>query len=221
MCSILDDLDVEYNPGSKARLLSQLNNHLIEQIRVDKNVVLIIDEAQNLTPSVLEEVRMLSNLETDNEKLLQIIFLGQPELKKKLALNKLEQLRQRIAVFYHLSPLDFEDTKKYILHRLKVAGAPKREYFTDEAICRVYAFTKGVPRMINQICDSALLSGFIDGKNAIDAAIIEEVIQESPTMQIKNQSKEIIDKLDQIELEDLNKGITGFDFPESSPQFSS
>jgi len=220
LCSILDDLDVEYKSGSKARLLSQLNNHLIEQIRNDRNVVLIIDEAQNLTPSVLEEVRMLSNLETDNEKLIQIIFLGQPELKKKLALNKLEQLRQRIAVFYHLSSLDFEDTKKYIHHRLKVAGDPKREYFTDEAISRVYAFTKGVPRMINQICDSALLSGFIDGKNAIDAAIIEEVIHDSPTMQIKNQSMKIIDKMDQMELKDLNKGIAGFDFPESSPQFS-
>jgi general secretion pathway protein A len=182
MC-ILEDLEIEFTSGSKAKLLSQLNTYLISQIRQDNNVVVIIDEAQNLTPGVMEDVRMLSNLETEHEKLLQIIFIGQPELKKKLALPRLEQLRQRVAVYYHLKPLDIEDVKKYIRHRLKVASNNgKREYFTEAAFQRIFDFSKGVPRLINQICDSALLTGFLNEKETIDVDILEEVIAESPMM---------------------------------------
>lgn len=184
LCTILEDLGVEYAPGSKAQLLSQLNAYLIEQLRNDHNVVVIIDEAQNLKPAVLEEVRMLSNLETENEKLVQIIFLGQPELKKKLALPRLEQLRQRIAVFYHLTPLQEEDAKKYILHRLKIASKSNRKYFTEEALTLVCQFSNGVPRLINQICDSALLNGFIYEKETIDHKLMQEVIHEAPASQI-------------------------------------
>lgn len=184
LCTILEDLGVEYRPGSKAQLLSRLNAYLIEQLRDDHNVVVIIDEAQNLKPAVLEEVRMLSNLETENEKLIQIIFLGQPELKKKLALPRLEQLRQRIAVFYHLTPLSEEDAKKYILHRLKIASKSDRQYFTDKALDIVCQFSKGVPRLINQICDSALLNGFIYEKEVIDHKLMQEVVLESPSSQI-------------------------------------
>jgi general secretion pathway protein A len=147
-------------------------------------VVLIIDEAQNLKPSVLEEIRMLSNLETESEKLLQIIFLGQPELKKKLALPKLEQLRQRIAVFYHLKPLTTAETKEYIIHRLKIASESHRTYFTEGALDMVCHFAKGVPRLINQVCDSALLSGYIFEVETIDEKIVKEVVQESPMIQI-------------------------------------
>ncbi len=187
LATILEELDVEYVPGSKSKLLSQLNQYLIEQLRYDNNVVLIIDEAQNLKPSVLEEVRMLSNLETENEKLIQIIFLGQPELKKKLALPKLEQLRQRIAVFFHLTPLAEQETKDYIVHRLKVASQSDRLYFTEGALNMVYKFSKGVPRIINQICDSALLSGFIYENLIIDEKTINEVINESPMIQIETE----------------------------------
>ncbi|OGX28979.1 MAG: hypothetical protein A2705_00650 [Omnitrophica WOR_2 bacterium RIFCSPHIGHO2_01_FULL_52_10] len=190
LCTILEDLDVEYTRGSKAQLISQLNGYLIEQLRNGHNVVVIIDEAQNLTPAVLEEVRMLSNLETENEKLIQIIFLGQPELKKKLALPQLEQLRQRIAVFYHLTPLSEEDAKKYILHRLKIASKSSRQYFTDQALDIVYQFSKGVPRMINQICDSALLNGFIYEREMIDQKLMEEVVKESPANQIMAAPKD-------------------------------
>lgn len=199
LCTILEDLEIEYTPGSKARLISQLNHYLIEQLRNDHNVVLIIDEAQNLTPSVLEEVRMLSNLETENEKLIQILFLGQPELKKKLALNRLEQLRQRIAVFFHLSPLSHEDTRNYILHRLKIASESDREFFTKEAIEMVYAFSRGIPRLINQACDSALLSGYIYGTKVIDQRIMEEVIHEAPTSQLAPKPKKAIKKIDETE----------------------
>lgn len=184
LTTILEDFEVEYTPGSKAKLHMQLNEFLIEQLRRNFNVILIIDEAQNLTPSVLEEVRMLSNLETEAEKLIQIIFLGQPELKKKLALPRLEQLRQRIAFYYQLTPLNREDSIAYVHHRLKIAGGNGRAYFTDEALNMVYEFSKGVPRLINQICDSALLSGYIYEKPQIDAELLNEVIGESPVSQI-------------------------------------
>lgn len=190
LCSILDDLNIEYTPGSKAQLLSQLNVYLIQQLRNDNNVVVIIDEAQNLKPAVLEEVRMLSNLETENEKLVQIILLGQPELKQKLALPQLEQLRQRIAVFYHLTPLTQEDAIKYILHRLRVASSSDKKYFTDEALGLIYQSSKGVPRLINQLCDSALLNGFIYEKEVVDLDLMQEVVKESPSSQIVVTPKE-------------------------------
>ena len=200
LMTILEDLDVEFVSGSKAKLLSQLNHYLIEQLRNDNNVVLIIDEAQNLKPNVLEEVRMLSNLETENEKLIQIIFLGQPELKKKLALPQLEQLRQRISIFYHLNPLNEGETRQYVLHRLKIASGSDRKYFTDGALDYVWSFSKGVPRLINQICDSALLNGFIYEKEIIDEALMKEVVSESPMTQITSQNK-ISDKIAELEEE--------------------
>lgn len=199
LCTVLEDLDVPYTPGSKAKLLSQLNQYLIEQLRQDKNVVLIIDEAQNLSPSVLEEVRMLSNLETESEKLIQIVFLGQPELKQKLALPRLEQLRQRIAVFYHLVPLTLEETREYVRHRLKVASGSNTEFFTAEAIDLVYEYAHGVPRLINQICDSALLTGYIYGTKLVDAKIMREVIEESPMTQITSAHKKAAKKSDLFE----------------------
>jgi len=197
LMTILDDFEVEYKSGSKSKLHSQLNQYLIEQLRNDNNVVLIIDEAQNLTPSVLEEIRMLSNLETENEKLIQIIFLGQPELKKKLALSRLEQLRQRIAVYYELKPLNEEDTRKYVYHRLKVASGTDRKYFTDEAMNLIYKFSQGVPRLVNQICDSALLSGYIYELEQVDEKILIEVIGESPMTQISlpNEPKSQLDDI--------------------------
>jgi len=188
LTSILDDLEVDYTSGSKARLLNKLNEYLITQLRMDYNVVLIIDEAQNLSPSVLEEVRMLSNLETEQEKLIQIILLGQPELKRKLALPSLEQLRQRISVFFYLTPLDKKDTLAYIEHRLKIASQSDRKYFTDKALDLVYEYSNGVPRLINQICDSALLTAYISEFEQISSRTVREVIGESPMRQITKVS---------------------------------
>ena len=207
LSTILEDLEVEHTPGSKSRLLSQLNHYLIEQLRNNKNVVLIIDEAQNLSPSVLEEVRMLSNLETENEKLIQIIFLGQPELKKKLGLPSLEQLRQRIAVFFHLTPLDFGDMCKYIKHRLHVASSSERQYFTEGALRLIYDFSRGVPRLTNQICDSALLSGYIYSADIVDEKIMREVIQESPMTQIAASAHTAMKKMDIAEEEKNKTGL--------------
>jgi len=181
LLTLLEDLEVEFQPGFyKAKLLSCLNEYLLAQVHQGRNVVLIIDEAQNLKPAVLEEVRMFSNLETETEKLIQIVLIGQPELKQKLALARLEQLRQRVAIYFHLSPLSFEEMQEYISYRLKVASQSNREYFTLEALQLVYQFSKGVPRLVNQICDFALLTGYVDGLRIIDEHIMQEVIGESP-----------------------------------------
>lgn len=195
LMTILEEFEVEYSSGSKSKLLSQLNNYLITQLERNNNVVLIIDEAQNLKPSVLEEIRMLSNLETETEKLIQIILLGQPELKQKLALNSLEQLRQRVSVYFHLSPLNREEAKDYVRYRLKVASGSDREYFTEEALNLVCQFSKGVPRLINQVCDNALLTGYVEEVEVIDERIIGEVIQESPVHQLVGLKKKIYESV--------------------------
>ncbi|MDE1920636.1 MAG: AAA family ATPase [Candidatus Omnitrophica bacterium] len=193
LMAILDDLEIEYKPGPKARLLSQFTEYLIRQLKNRTNVVLIIDEAQNLKPSVLEEVRMLSNLETESEKLIQIILIGQPELQKKLALAQLEQLRQRVAVYYHLRPLDQQETRNYILHRLRVASGSGQQYFTDGAIDLIYRFSLGVPRIINHVCDQSLLSGYIDEKKTIDEQMVQQVIQDSPMVRLASGKKSSLD----------------------------
>jgi general secretion pathway protein A len=143
------------------------------------NAVLIIDEAQNLKPNQLEEIRLLSNLETDKDKLLQIVLLGQPELKFKLNLERLVQLQQRVAVRYHIKPLEKSELKNYIDHRLKVAGSGlDRIHFTDEVIEIIYNFSRGTPRLVNVLCDRCLLAGFNAQTNMIDRKIIQAAIEE-------------------------------------------
>jgi len=178
IAEILDEFEVDYKPGTKQKLLSQLNAYLIKQLANDVNIVLIIDEAQNLTNSVLEEVRMLSNLETEKEKLIQIILLGQPQLRAKLENVRLEQFKQRIAVYYHIYSLNQQETREYIEHRLKLASSNGIDIFSPEAIDLIYANSKGIPRLINLICDSALLSGYIGNIQKIDEGIINEVVKE-------------------------------------------
>jgi len=179
LATILDEFEIEYKSGSKQKLLSLLNQYLIKQLAQDMNIVLIIDEAQNLTPSVLEEVRMLSNLETEKEKLIQIILMGQPQLKAKLENPKLEQFKQRIAVYYHLESLSKDETQEYISHRLKLASSNGTlEIFDKTAIDLIYAYSRGVPRLINLVCDSALLSGYVLDTKQITEKIIADVIKE-------------------------------------------
>ena len=177
---ILEDLGVPYKPGPKEKLLVQLNEYLLQQMSENRNTVLIIDESQNLSPACLEEVRMLSNLETEKEKLIQIVLVGQPELRMKLELTRLAQLRQRIAIQYHLSPLNEEDTKKYVLHRLNTAKVNGRDYtdlFDTEALATVYLYSRGIPRMINNICDHALLAGFVSEAKNINQSLALEAVE--------------------------------------------
>lgn len=180
---VLDELEIPYRPGTtKAQLINKLNEYLIDQLRDDCNVVLLIDEAQNLKPSVLEEVRMLSNLETETEKLIQIILMGQPELKSKLWLKELTQLRQRVTLHYHLGPLDEQDTEAYVKHRMHVAGANGTPIFLPEALDQVFERTHGVPRLVNGLCDRALLTAYVQESKTITTAIIDEVAAELPAL---------------------------------------
>lgn len=177
---ILENLGIAFNGRTAPNLLSRLKKFLIEQSSLDFNVVLIIDEAQNLSCKKLEEVRMLSNLETENKKMMQIILTGQPELKDKLELKELAPLRQRICVHYHILPLSKIDTEKYIQHRLRVVSinANTQIEFTKEAIDEVYDYSQGIPRMINKICNNALLIGYVIETRQITAQLIKEAIEE-------------------------------------------
>ena len=179
----LDELELPFDSrATKRALISRLNEFLVDQMRTDTNVVLLIDEAQNLKPSVLEEVRMLSNLETETEKLIQIILMGQPELRTKLWLKELTQLRQRVTLHYHLTPLNESETATYIAHRLHVAGTNGAPIFSSDALAKVFRYTQGVPRLINGMCDRALLTGYVNETNSIGPAIIDEVVRELPAL---------------------------------------
>jgi general secretion pathway protein A len=178
IAQILEEFEVSYQPGTKQKLLSQLDSYLIKQMANNINTVLIIDEAQNLSSKVLEEVRMLSNLETEKEKLIQIILIGQPQLKAKLEHAKLEQFKQRISVFYHLHALSPSETQEYINFRLKLAGYYANDIFTPDALNLIHSHSRGIPRIINIVCDSALLSGYIMNNKIITREIIVEVIKE-------------------------------------------
>jgi len=179
----LEELEIPHKPGeTKASLINRLNAFLVEQLRCDTNVVLLVDEAQNLTASVLEEVRMLSNLETETEKLIQIILMGQPELRAKLWLKTLTQLRQRVSLHYHLSALDASETAAYVAHRLHVAGANGAPIFDSSILPRIFEETQGVPRLINALCDRALLTGYVNETKRISPSIVEEVVRELPSL---------------------------------------
>ncbi|MBU2541271.1 MAG: AAA family ATPase [Candidatus Omnitrophica bacterium] len=178
IAQILEELEIDFKSGSKQKLLSQLNAYLIKQLSNDINVVLIIDEAQNLTPKVLEEVRMLSNLETETDKMIQIILIGQPQLRTKLEHPRLEQFKQRISVYYHLEALDKNEAQDYIRHRLKVASSNGVDIFSQGALDSIYTYSKGVPRLINLVCDSALLSGYVYEMKTITKKFIDESIKE-------------------------------------------
>jgi general secretion pathway protein A len=176
--AILEDYGIIVKGRSKVSMLRQLNSFLIEELSRGNNVVLIIDEAQNLKTSILEEIRMLSNLETDKEKLFQIILVGQPELRNKLNSPELKQLRQRISVRFHITPLESDEIEKYIYHRLTVAGSTGRIAFLPEAIDCIYRFSGGIPRIINTVCDKSLLAAYVAEARDITLPIVENSIQE-------------------------------------------
>lgn len=181
--AIVKDFGINIKPKNNSRLglVWELNRFLLRETESGNNIVLIIDESQNLKPHMLEQVRLLSNLETEKEKLLQVILVGQPELNRRLNLYDLRQLRQRIMVRYHISPLENDEIMQYIKHRLKVADARKDLEFTDEAVGAISKFSSGTPRLINMICDRALLAGFVAETARIDADIIKKCIEEFDT----------------------------------------
>jgi general secretion pathway protein A len=174
---VLQDWGVKSTAASHAQRLFELNEFLIDQHRKGGSPLLVIDEAQNLSVQTLEAVRMLSNFETTNQKLMQILLVGQPELRVKLDLPELRQLKQRIGLRCHIAPLSAEETRLYIRHRLRIAGAIDAGIFTDGAIQKIADYSGGTPRVINIVCDHCLLSGFADSKKRIDAGTVGEAIE--------------------------------------------
>ncbi len=165
--SIMKELEEETKARSKNDLLDKMNDILLERIDRGREIVVIIDEAQNLSFEVMEMLRMLSNLETYDQKLLQIILMGQPELTMKLKEKRLRQFRQRVLVYYDLKPLDTNEIALYIQHRLILAGGNGYIRFTPRAVRKIAKGSKGIPRIINNICDKSLLSAFIRNGNEV------------------------------------------------------
>jgi general secretion pathway protein A len=178
---ILNDLGIDSAGKNKFSLIESLNRFLLHENGLGNNVAVMIDEAQNLTVRQLEQIRLLSNLETGKHKLLQIILVGQPELLVKLKLPSLRQLNQRIGVRFHILPLEKNDIKKYITHRLRIASVnPSRPHlsFSNEAMDAIFELSQGTPRIVNLICDRALLAGFAAETRSITAAQIRQAAQE-------------------------------------------
>lgn len=202
---ICEEFHLPTKDCAEAELLSSLNDFLLESLRNNKNIVLIIDEAQNLSIPTLEKIRMLSNLETEKEKLLQIILLGQSELKDLLNTPETEQIRQRIHVWFHLKALNENEVRHYIDYRLKIAGNKLGVIFSEEALNKIYAYSKGIPRIVNTICDNSLLIAFVRGIKTVDKSILEEVAKDlgyavspkqKPVLNWKQeQSQKVIEKI--------------------------
>jgi general secretion pathway protein A len=179
--TIMIDFGLDPADRSKPLLLRDLSQYLVDQRIAGRLVLLVIDEAQNLGLPALEELRMLSNLETEKSKLLQIVLVGQPNLRDKLAAPELEQLRQRITVSYHLPPLDAEETWRYINHRLGRAALGTPMAFPRGATNLIHARSRGVPRIINVICDATLVFGYAEERQTFDEPLITDVLAELET----------------------------------------
>lgn len=177
--AIMKDFGMRMKDKNRLSFIGDFNAFLLAEARAGNNVLLIIDEAQNLKPRQLEQIRLLSNLETEKDKLLQIVLVGQPQLNNRLALYELRQIRQRIMVRYHIAPLEKEEIRDYIYHRLRVASTGGRRIeFSDEAIQEIANFSGGTPRLINIICDRALLAGFVVETYNIDLNLINKCLGE-------------------------------------------
>src|SRR6187402_499415 len=175
----------------KAELISTLNSFLIEQYAAGRKVLLIIDEAQNLSLKVLEEIRMLSGIEATKEKVLRIILAGQPELNEKLDSPELVQLTQRIRLRFHLGTLSREDLRSYIRHRLDIAGADGREIFAEDTYPEIFRYTGGVPRLVNTLCDTAMMAAFNEDRDFVTAADIASAVDELQWMEFASRTMAI------------------------------
>lgn len=176
--TIMIDFGLDPAGHSKPLILRDLAQYLVDQRLAGRLVLLVIDEAQNLSLAALEELRMLSNLETEKSKLMQIVLVGQPNLRDKLASPELEQLRQRITVSYHLTALDADETAKYINHRLRRASAGAPLEFPRDVTDVIHTRSRGVPRLINVICDAALVFGYAEERRQVDRALMRDVLGE-------------------------------------------
>lgn len=178
MKAIATEFGLDVKGMDRLDTVAAIGQFLLKQVAAGRESVLIIDEAQNLTEDLLEQVRLLSNIETDDRKLLQILLLGQPELRERLNNPALRQLRQRITVRYHLKPLTRFEVSQYIQHRLELAGAKGIPYFSQPALWRIYWYSGGIPRLVNAVCDKALLAGFVERSERIGLRAVQRAIRE-------------------------------------------
>lgn len=179
LSTVCDELHIPYPAGARSikAFMDRINKRLLESHRKGRKTVLIIDEAQNLETDVLEQLRLLTNLETSERKLLQIILVGQPELLDRLACQELRQFSQRVVARYHLTHLDSRELADYVQHRLTVAGV-RRKLFPANVMDRLYRLSRGIPRVANVICDRALLGAYVEGVDAVDRAILDRASRE-------------------------------------------
>jgi general secretion pathway protein A len=178
MKAIATEFGLNVKQFDRLETIAAISEFLLKQTEQKRETVLIIDEAQNLTEELLEQVRLLSNIETDDRKLLQIILMGQPELRDRLNSHRLRQLRQRITVRYHLAPLTRFELGQYVQHRLAVSGARGAPYFTRPALWRIFRYSGGIPRLVNAVCDKALLAGFVEQSDRINFRLVGRAIRE-------------------------------------------
>lgn len=175
---MMADFGIPGDSKSKSQILLRLYNWLLDRYRAGETAVLIVDEAQNLSAEVLEEIRMLTNLETFTEKLLQIVLVGQPELEQKLKQPELRQLRQRLTLRAKTHPLTLEETRAYVQQRLRIAGSNGQPIFDPEAVTAVHRYSQGIPRVINLVCEHCLVSGFVDQLKIINTPVVDAVARD-------------------------------------------
>jgi len=175
---VMNDFGIPCESGMKSQVLLKLNEWLLERYQAGERAVLVVDEAQNLSPQMLEEIRLLTNLETSTEKLLQIVLAGQPELEKKLNQPQLRQLRQRITLRAKTLPLSQEQTRGYVQERLRIAGAEGPDIFSPEAIEAVHKYARGIPRVTNLLSEQALIAAFADHLNPIPREVVEDAARD-------------------------------------------
>ena len=213
---ILAEFDIPCESKSKSQQLLKLNHWLLERYRDGETVVLIIDEAQNLTHPVLEEIRLLTNLETSTEKLLQIVLSGQPELEEKLKLPQLRQLRQRIMLRCRTTPLSEDQTREYIAERLRIAGASGDPIFSTKTIEAIHVYSMGIPRVINLLCEHSLVNGFVEQQRPIQPKIVEEVAHEFQLDEVEPVAPNGTPKIDsdvynsEVFLQNLGEALSRF-----------
>ena len=215
------DLGVAINDDSKAGLIFALNNFLIGRYRAGQTTVLIVDEAQHLAPEVLEEIRLLTNLETTQQKLLQIVLVGQPELESALDSPQLRQLKQRIALRCRLEPLSEEETRGYILKRLERAGENLRagQIFSEGALCAIYGYSKGLPRLVNTISENCLITAYAQRSLVIGPDVVDEVANDLRLNLVPGplhnsnvtSEQQVIAKSLLVLMESLEKAVRGTD----------
>lgn len=175
---MMADFGIPCDSRAKSQILLRLYNWLLDRYRAGETAVLIVDEAQNLSDEVLEEIRMLTNLETFTEKLLQIVLVGQPELENKLKQPQLRQLKQRLTLRAKTHPLTLEETKAYIQQRLRIAGSNGNQIFEPDAMIAVHRYSSGIPRVINLVCEHCLVSAFVDQQKIIGPSVVENVARD-------------------------------------------